>query len=277
MKGPSAEERARIMKVLKEYAGAPDPPYDPQHRITKIQEAKVSVLNAALVVNELANIGVIIAGQRKKLNITMPEGSYFQGSVHEQFNWPDFTITPFGIFSVLSARTTGVATSDASDHISTLKMRMPDAPQVVEQYATEAKRAFDRGLWLAVSVLLGVASEALLETMYSSLAEHLKGERKAIYAKKLAQLRNAQPRYDLFVSELDVHKMEFTADVWQRRESLLDALAGLLKVNRDDVAHRRTTRIDQDTALAAITSFPALVQLVRELNDGLKNRCTVTR
>ena len=264
------------MKVLKEYAGAPDPPYDPQHRIDKLsQEAKVSVLNATLVVHDLANIGVIVPGQRKTLGVSMPEGAYFRNAL-DIFNWPDFTITPFGR-DYFSSGETGIAASEATEYIAMLRSRMPELPEVVEKYATEAKRAFERGLWLAVSVLLGVASEAVLETAYTKLAHHLKGERKATFEKKLGQLRNAQPRFELFVAELIVHKVEFTGDVWQRRESLLDALAGLLKLNRDDVAHQRTTRIDQDTALAAVTSFPALVHLVKELSDGLGGACTVTR
>ncbi len=50
-----------------------------------------------------------------------------------------------------------------------------------------------------------------------------------------------------------------------------------LKVNRDDVAHQRTTRIDPDTALMGFNSMLALAALIYEISEALRAPCKTTK
>ena len=278
--GPvTADERARIIAKLKEYAanrrlGGRDPELSVGQLANRV--GPVNSQDVWLVLHDLARIGVVIPGQANYMQFPSNEVRNYRDSP-DLFNWPFFSITPFGEEYLRN----DVATLGAEDdmgYVALLRTRMPTLPDIVAEYSIEAKRAFDRGLWLGSAVLLGVAAEGILVTSYDALSRHLTPVRRPKYDKDVKGAESsAKAQLSIFKTELDVHKGEFSKDLWQRRESLLETLANVLKVNRDDVAHRRTTRIDQDSALAAVHSFPALVLLVHEINQALLSSCIVTK
>ena len=153
----STEDRIQILRVLREYAGVPGPPYNPGHSVVSLaQEARTTFYEAFLVVHELANIGAIIPGGREQ-----NAQAHLVQSVRDaqgMFNSPSFLITAFGRQYLLDA-SLNAGSGDAENYVALLRARLPGVPDTAQQYAAEAKRAFDRGLWFAVSVLLGVAAK----------------------------------------------------------------------------------------------------------------------
>jgi len=64
--------------------------------------------------------------------------------------------------------------------------------------------------------------------------------------------------------------------MWYRVSAHLESLNSVIKVNRDDVAHRRAFRADAQLALGNLTSFPTLLSVVSELATALRAQtCTV--
>lgn len=276
MNSINPETRAKVIAQLQRYSVPPSHIPYPEYTVCGLAQelAPIDAINVWMVIHDLARIGVVIPGNRKYLSVY---ANHIPNHRNEPqlFNWPFFTITEFGR-EYLKSDVGVLESADDRGYVAMLKTRMPDLPDVVATYSVEAKRAFDRGLWLGTSVMLGVAAEALIETTYEALGGHLLSRRAKYEADLKQKESSAKARYEIFSKELQIHRSEFDKDLWLRRESLLDPLTNLLKANRDDVAHRRTTRIDRDSALASINSFPAMVQLVRELNDALSTPCTVT-
>ena len=118
--------------------------------------------------------------------------------------------------------------------------------------------------------------EVIIELLYGALEKHLAGQRKARFSRALDS-PSAKARYLAFCNEFQAHRSELTADLRERYDSLLDAFVKSLKVNRDDVAHQRTTRIDPDTALMGIHSMLALAALIYEISEALRAPCKTTK
>ena len=228
-----------------------------------------------LIMHELARMGVVVPGQRKFFNVP---GAHFAGGSSrtiDLFNWPFFTITPFGL-EYLTGTASGVDPGRPDAFVSSLQGKMPAIPQIALDYIRESAAAFSRGLYLGTTVLSGIAAEALLEYLYAALAQHMNPVKRTAYESKLqANKYSADKRFHIFKGNLQDHHNELDPELAFRLDTLLDPLARMLKVNRDDVAHHRTTRVNQDTAYATLAAFPALVDLAAELAQTLQSPCLI--
>lgn len=228
-----------------------------------------------LIIRQLEQIGVVMPGQFWALRTY---ASSFAGAAHKHdptlFNWPFFVVTPFGR-AYLDGSAEGADPGDSVRFVSSLITRMPNIPDVAMRYVGEAAASYGRNLWLATTVLLGVAAEALLEYLYDCLERHLRiSERAQFRAALERRKRSADGRYEVFKDHmLPRHAAELGMELTRRFDLVLEPLLRLMKVNRDDVAHRRVTRVDRETAYAELASFPALVGASAELEAALGSAC----
>jgi hypothetical protein len=94
--------RARVLAKLREYAafyrareqyGAAVPPHSVPTLAHEI--APIDPYGVWLVIHDLTRVGVIIPGQRNYMRVDSSQ--LRAGDQSDLFNWPFFTITPFGL------------------------------------------------------------------------------------------------------------------------------------------------------------------------------------
>jgi hypothetical protein len=195
------------------------------------------------------------------------------GNTHRYF--PYFLVTSYGR-KVLDPAQNPVTPHDAESYIAETRRRIPNADDIIITYLVEAIHSFQGRRCLATTVMLGVAGEALMEWLYDAFIAHVPSGAASKLAKDFAQTKlHTERRFNTFRRALDVHRPEFDADMWCRVSAHLDSLNSVIKVNRDDVAHRRAFRADAQLALGNLTSFPTLLSVANELAVALRgNACS---
>ena len=157
-------------------------------------------------------------------------GNQFRGSSDsvDLFNWPFFTTTPFGL-EYLNGSAGGIEPGRPDAFIATLSTRMPTIPQIALDYVCESAEAFSRGLYLGTSVLSGIAAEALLQDLYTALAQHMEPTKRSAYENRLqANKFSADKRFGISKGNLTDHHAELDPNLVLRLETLLDPLARML-------------------------------------------------
>src|SRR5579863_1925125 len=93
-----------VIQMLREYAGYYRGKSAPAHLVNGLiqdlanRHIHVPGYSVWLIMHELARTGVVITGQRTYLNYPDAEARLVDIDQHlSSFNWPYFTITPFGL------------------------------------------------------------------------------------------------------------------------------------------------------------------------------------
>ena len=200
--------------------------------------------------------------------------SHGEGDSHRYF--PYFLVTSYGR-KVLDPAQSPVTPHDAESYMAEARRRIPNADDIIITYLVEAVHSFQGRRYLATTVMLGVAGEALMEWLYDAFIAHIPAGKASKFAKDFAQTKlQTERRFTTFRRALDVRRPEFDEDMWYRVSAHLDSLNAVIKVNRDDVAHRRAFRADAQLALGNLTSFPTLLTVANDLAAALRgNVCSV--
>jgi hypothetical protein len=205
--------------------------------------------------------GIIVPGQEVRPPFVSEAKRYF----------PYFSITSYGR-KVLDPKENPVTPHDAAAYLAEAKRRMPGADDSITEYLVEATRAFEDRRYLSSTVMLGISGEAVMEWLYEQYMAHLPPDRLIVFKKSFENTRlRTERRFNDFRNALNFHKAEFPLDLWYRVETYLDSLNAIVKVNRDDIAHRRARRVDEQLALGNLTIFPTLLTVVNDLATALRD------
>jgi hypothetical protein len=190
--------------------------------------------------------------------------------------FPYFLVTSYGR-KVLDPSQNPVTPHDAESYIGEVRRRIPNADDIIITYLVEAVHSFQGRRYLATTVMLGVAGEALMEWLYDAFIAHVPSGNTSKFANDFAQTKlHTERRFTTFRNALNAHRTEFDGDMWYRVSAHLDVLNSVIKVNRDDVAHRRAFRADAQLALGNLTSFPTLLSVANDLAVALRgSTCSV--
>lgn len=152
---------------------------------------------------------------------------------------------------------------DPDGYLKRIKREIPDLDGLVELYLIEALRSFNSRCYLATSVMLGVAAERAFAVMAASYASSAVPGAPAM-AKVLSR-----PHSSYFVLWT-----EFRKRIEPVRSDLpdgladaltLDAIAGLVRLTRNEVGHPTGRRIDEDTARVHLTIAPLYLRKMQLL------------
>ena len=214
----------------------------------------------------LVTDGIIVPGSRHRSQY---------GDEHYRY-FPYYAITSYGRH-VLEPSQSPVIPQDELGYIAEARKRIPTADDTIFAYLVEATQSFNDRRYLSSTVMLGIAGEALLEWLYVAFIDHLPNDRRATFEKSFDSTRlRTQKRFQDFLKALALHEGEFAVDLWYQVQSYLENLSAIVKVNRDDVAHRRANRVDKQLALGNLTIFLTLLSVANELANVLSSKnCTV--
>ncbi len=205
--------------------------------------------------------------------IIVPGNSLGPGFGNEaRRHFPYFSLTSYGR-KVLDPKENPVTPHDAEGYIADAKRRMPDADDTIVEYLVEANQSFQDRRYLSSTVMLGISGEAVMEWTYDAYMAHLPPDRLESFRKSFEQTRlRTERRFTAFRNALDYHNDEFPPDLWYQVQTYLDSLVAIVKVNRDDVAHRRAKRVDKQLALGNLTIFLTLLTVANDLGSALRGK-----
>lgn len=127
----SQEDRAKIIARLQQYLTNLERNPNIEYTVCALAQdlAPMHATRSWLVMHELARIGVVIPGQPSMIQFYANNIQNYKNKP-EYFNWPFFTITPFGK-SYLKGEVATTTSCDANGYISILKGRMPTLPEAL--------------------------------------------------------------------------------------------------------------------------------------------------
>jgi hypothetical protein len=152
---------------------------------------------------------------------------------------------------------------DQEGYLRRLRGHSPPVDSVAVAYVAEALSAFNARCYLATSVMLGVASERVLDGLARALVD-ARGDS----AKKLrAALENPRTSQLTRFTELrkQLEPMRPNLPEGLGDTLTLDAVADLLRLTRNEAGHPTGTTVDEDTAYTHLQMAARYIQKMTSL------------
>jgi hypothetical protein len=157
---------------------------------------------------------------------------------------------------------------DPEGYLNRIRHHSPDVDPVAIRYLSEALSAFNARCYLATSVMLGVASERIVDGLARAVLD-----RRGDAAKRLRQaLENPRAsqlsRFTEMRKQLEPIRSELPEGLADT--VTLDAVADLLRVARNEAGHPTGAAIDEDTAYTHLQMAARYIQKMTDLQDHLR-------
>lgn len=157
---------------------------------------------------------------------------------------------------------------DADGFLKRLRRHRPAVDRVAVVYVVEALRAFNARGYLATSVMLGVASERMIQVVAEGASSNF-GDTAAKLRKVLDNPRtSAYTRFSELRRLLEHHRASIPDELID--PILLDGVAHLLRVARNQAGHPTGSAIDEETARAHLVIGGTYLQKMATLEAHLR-------
>jgi len=155
---------------------------------------------------------------------------------------------------------------DVEGYPGRLRAHRPPVDDVAIRYVEEALRAFNARCYLASSVMLGVASERVVNELGHTLADLL-----GVKATKLSKLLfSSTSRMAAQFDETRKLLIQMDLPDGLTDTLTLDAVADLLRISRNNAGHPTGAAVDEDTAYTHLQMAARYLQKMTTLNAHLK-------
>jgi hypothetical protein len=158
---------------------------------------------------------------------------------------------------------------DPEGYLKRLRRHSPKIDPVAIRYLSEALSAFNARCYLATSVMLGVASESVVDGLARAVLDRrgdaAKRLRRALENPRASQLS----RFTEMRKQLEPIRSELPEGLADT--VTLDAVADLLRVTRNEAGHPTGADIDEDTAYTHLQMAARYIQKMTDLQDHLRN------
>jgi hypothetical protein len=155
---------------------------------------------------------------------------------------------------------------DVDGYLRRLRTYRPPVGEVAIAYVAEALRAFNARCYLATSVMLGVASESVINSLGRAIV--------AVQGQKAAQLQKlldgSTSRLARQFDEMRKQLVQMDLPDGLTDTLTLDAVADLLRVSRNNVGHPTGTAVDEDTAYTHLQMAARYLQKMTTLQAHLE-------
>lgn len=143
---------------------------------------------------------------------------------------------------------------DPDGFLVRLRREIPDLDNLVEMYFAEALGAFSGRCYLASSVMLGVAAERSFEITAEAYADSAVPGAEGV-AKALQNSRSSYfAKWTEFRKRIEPVRNQIPDDLAD--PIMLDAVANLIRLTRNEAGHPSGRRVDEDTARSHLTITP---------------------
>lgn len=155
---------------------------------------------------------------------------------------------------------------DVDGYLKRLRAHHPQVDPVAVSYVAEALRAFNARCYLATSVMLGVASESVVNGLGRAIVT-ARGDK----AQQLGKLLD-NPRSQAVRQFEEMRKQLVQMDLPEGLTDTitLDAVADLLRVSRNNAGHPTGASVDEDTAYTHLQMAARYLQKMTVLRAHLE-------
>lgn len=154
---------------------------------------------------------------------------------------------------------------DADGYLRRLRAHRPQVDDVAIAYIAEALRAFNARCYLATSVMLGVASESVINGLGRAIVAVRRD--KAGQLEKL--LNSSTSRLARQFDEMRKQLIQIDLPDGLTDTLTLDAVADLLRISRNNVGHPTGATVDEDTAYTHLQMAARYLQKMATLQAHL--------
>jgi hypothetical protein len=143
---------------------------------------------------------------------------------------------------------------------------VPDLSPTANLYLVESIQCYTARNYLAATIMLGVAAEAVFYESAEAFSKWVPGAAGANLAKLLAEPKISYIRkFTEFRDRLLPQKNAIPADLGQTLDLDMNATLDLLRRVRNDVGHPSGLKVDRQSILGYLVVFPALAKRLYEL------------
>jgi len=159
---------------------------------------------------------------------------------------------------------------DVDGYLRRLRAYRPQVDAIAIAYVAEALRAFNARCYLATSVMLGVASESVINGLGHAIVA-VRGEQ-ATQLEKL--LNSSTSRLAKQFEEMRKQLVQIDLPDGLTDTLTLDAVADLLRISRNNVGHPTGAAVDEDTAYTHLQMAARYLQKMATLQAHLEAQAT---
>ena len=165
-----------------------------------------------------------------------------------------------------------IVSLDPDGYMVAIQKDLPDIDPLILEYLRESIQAFHRGLALASTITLGVASEQtmlLLIESFASFSQHFSQLSKI--KDKLENEYSIFKKYKIFKEALAQLPKEHKKDFPQNYDVHIDTLFNLIRLNRNETGHPSGGGRDRNIQAASLQAFKSYLRDICDLMECFKN------
>jgi len=192
------------------------------------------------------------------------QGVLVPGSNSGNPSWPHLSLTPHGKDALAK---TGPTPYDPASYLQEAWESASKIDVNVMTYLTESVNSFRRGLYLASTVMLGVASEAAFLSLCGVVSQKA-GEKKA---DKIERANTLHKKHALVMPWIiQSGNLEDAPELKNSVDTFLDDLFHAYRLTRNNAGHPTGVEIPREEVYAHLTTFPHYLRTVSDLIEHLK-------
>lgn len=168
-----------------------------------------------------------------------------------------------------AARDEMVNPDNSDKYLENLRTSVPQANEIILQYAREALTTYKAQCYLASSVMLGVASEAAFLDMARSFGNWLQSEtEKQKFIDVLEKPRTSYiAKFIEFRNKIEKYKTQIPEDFADSMALNLDSVLDLLRIYRNEAGHATGKKVTRDDVFINLQMFARYLKKLYALKD----------
>jgi len=182
-------------------------------------------------------------------------------------DWPFLSLTFYGRSQLASEK---LSPYDPDGFMAAVQTSYPSIPAEGLLYLQEAVSSFNRRLFLAAVVMLGVSAEALMHELARSVASSFEVQAKGIsWLEKHIVGRPALRQHKSIFDRLQSVASEMSSDLAERLDTHFRGIYGLIRQHRNEAGHPTGVQRTRDEVLPLFYLYATQAKLVSDLSQWL--------
>jgi len=186
------------------------------------------------------------------------------------YHWAFLRLTEFGREVVREQRWSPY---DPDGYIKELRVQAPALASLCQMYAEEALQCFRSGCYLAAVVMLGAASEGIVNELFRHFVAALKAggvpEAPGVEA-KIEKEQSVYRKYEAFRKHFDtLVRPKLPPELGDDLNLQFDGVFNLIRYYRNDAGHPTGARIERMSAFTSLVLFVPYCRRVEDLVNWL--------
>lgn len=159
---------------------------------------------------------------------------------------------------------------DAGLFLTRLRAQTPNLDPVVDIYLKEALNSFRSGNYLAVAVMVGVASERILVVLRDAICSSIKEGNRRKKLMEATEKQTAKRIYEEVSKRIEPVREQLPSELQESIGTQLEGIFHEIRRTRNDAGHPTGRVIERDEAYPLLQLFPVYAKSAYALMDWLK-------